>query len=68
MVSMATRNMILKNVGRPTKSIVTRVLLIIEHKTWYQIKAESQAILPVAQYVNHLICISMNINENLKMR
>ena len=34
MVSMATRYMILNNVGRPTKSIVTMVLLIIEHLTW----------------------------------
>ena len=39
MVSIATRYMILNNVGRPTKSILTRVLLIIEHLTWYQIKA-----------------------------
>ena len=31
MVSMAIRYIILNNVSRPTKSIVTRVLLIIEH-------------------------------------
>ena len=27
-----------KNEGQPTKSIVSRVLLILEHQTWFQIK------------------------------
>ena len=39
MVSMVTRYMILKNGGNPTKALVSTVLLIIEHQTWYQIKA-----------------------------
>ena len=39
MVFVVTRYMILKNGGNPTKSLVSTVLLIIEHKTWYQIKA-----------------------------
>ena len=30
-MKMATRNMILKNEDRPTKAIVSRVLLILEH-------------------------------------
>ena len=34
-----TRYMILKNGGQPTKSIVYRVLLILEHFTWFRIKA-----------------------------
>ena len=33
MVSMVTRYMILKNGGNPTKSLVSTMLLIIEHKT-----------------------------------
>ena len=39
MVFIVTRYMILKNGGNPTTSLVSTVLLIIEHKTWYQIKA-----------------------------
>ena len=66
MVSMATRYMILKTGGRPTKSLVSRVLLLLEHKTWYQIKAKTQTFHPMVRYVNYLICIFMNINENLK--
>ena len=49
MVSMATRYMILKTVDRPTKSIVSRVLLLLEHKTWYQIKAKTQTFLPMVR-------------------
>ena len=36
MVAMVTRYMSLKN---GEKSLVSTMLLIIEHKTWYQIKA-----------------------------
>ena len=39
MVSMATRNAILKNGGIPTRSIISQLLLILDNKTWYQIKA-----------------------------
>ena len=66
MVSMVTRFMILKNGGYPSKSLVSTVLLIIEHKTWYQIKAETQTFRHIVRFVNYLICIFMNINENLK--
>ena len=68
MVSMVTRYLILKNGRNPTKSLVSTLLLIIEHKTWYQIKAETQAFGPVVRFVNYLICIFMKINENLKIR
>ena len=66
MVSMATCYMIPKSWGRPTKSIVSSVLLFLEHKTWYQIKAKTKTFLPMVRYVNYLICIFININENLK--
>ena len=66
MVSMATLYMIHKNGGMLTKSIVSRVLLILEHTTWYQIEALTHAVLPVVKYVNHLICIFMIINESMK--
>ena len=66
MVSMATHYMILKNGGNPTKSLVSTVLLIIEHRTLYQIKVLTQAFCHMVRFVNYLICIFMNINENLK--
>ena len=37
MVSMATGNAILKKGGRPTKSNISQLLLILDNKTWYQI-------------------------------
>ena len=39
MVSMATGNAILKKGVRPTKSIISQLLLILDIKRWYQIKA-----------------------------
>ena len=66
MVPMATLYMILKNGGRLTKSIVSRVVLILEHLPWYQIEAWTQDVLLVVRYVNHLICIFMIINESMK--
>ena len=66
MVSMATRYMILKNEGSPSKTIISRVLIILAHLTWYKIKALTQAFPHMVLYVNNLICIFMNINENLK--
>ena len=39
MVSMVTRYIIFKNECRPTKSIESRVIHILEHKSLYQIKA-----------------------------
>ena len=52
--------------GRPTNSIISRVLLIPEHQNWCQIKAYTHVFLLVVRFVNHLICIFMNINENLQ--
>ena len=66
MVSMATRYMILKNGGRPTESVVSRVLLVLEHKNLYQIKVSIHAFLLMVRYINYLICIFMYINEILK--
>ena len=63
---MATRYMILNTMGRPTKSIVPRVLLFLEHKTWFQIKTKTQNLLSMVRYVNYRICIFMNVNETLK--
>ena len=63
---MVTRYMIIKTEGRPTKSIVSSVLLFLEHKTWSQIKAKTKTFLPMVRYVNYLISIFININENLK--
>ena len=39
MVSMATHSAILKNGGVTTKSIISQLLLSLDYKTWYQIKA-----------------------------
>ena len=66
MVSMATRYMILKTGGISTKSIVSRVLLFLEHTPWYQIEAKTHNFLPMVRYIYYLICIFMNFNEDLK--
>ena len=39
MVSMATHNAILKNGGATTKSFIPQLVLGLDYKTWYQIKA-----------------------------
>ena len=39
MVSMVTRYLIFKNERRPTKSVESRVIHILEHKSLYQLKA-----------------------------
>ena len=39
MVSMATHNAILQNGGVTTKSFISQLLLRLDYKTWYQIKA-----------------------------
>ena len=68
MVSMATRYMILKTGGISTKSIVSRVLLFREQKPWYQLEDKIHTFFPMVRYiyVYYLICIFMNINEDLK--
>ena len=65
MVSMPTSYMILKIGGGPTNSIISRVLPILEHYNWCQIKAKTHVFFPVVRFVNHQICIFKNINENL---
>ena len=65
MVSNATHIVNLKNRGRPTKSIISQQLLILDNKTGYQIKAYTLVFHPLIEYTNYLICIFMNINENL---
>ena len=52
--------------GRPTNAIISGVLLILEHYNWCQIKAEKDVFNPVVIFANHLVCIFMNSNENLK--
>ena len=66
MVSMATLYMILKNGGRPTKSIVSRVLSYTRAINGTKLKLRHRPFFPVVRYVNHLICIFMNINVNMK--
>ena len=58
--------MILENGGRPIKSIIFRVQLILEDLTWYQIEAKTHTFLSMVRYVSYLICIFINININLK--
>ena len=54
MVSMATGSVILlKNGTRPTNSIISQRLFILENKTWYQIKAKTLAFLPFIKYTNY---------------
>ena len=64
MVSMVTV-IDFSNGGRPTKSIVSMMLHLLEHYSWYQIKAKMHALLPMDRYVNYVSCIFMNIYENL---
>ena len=66
MVSIATPYIILENGGGPTKSIHSRSSLIVEHLNWCQIKALTHVFFPVVRYVNHLISIFMNVNENFR--
>ena len=54
MVSIATRGVILlKNGTRPTNSIISHRLFILENKTWYQIKASTLAFHPFIKYKNY---------------
>ena len=51
---------------RPANSIISRVLLILEHYNLCQIKAKTHVFLPVVKFINNQISIFMSINENLK--
>ena len=66
MVSMAANNAILKNGGVTTKSFISQSLLSLDYKTWYQIQAMAYTFYHMVRYTNYLICIFMNINENVK--
>ena len=35
-----------KGVGRPTKSIISQLLLILDNKTWYQLKDRHMPFIP----------------------
>ena len=53
--------------GRPTNSIISRVLLILEHKIGVKLKLRyNHVFVHVLRYVNLLTFILININENLK--
>ena len=62
---MATHNAIFKIGGVPTKSIISQLLLSLDCYTWYQIKAKAMAFYQMVRHANYLICIFMNINENV---
>ena len=66
--SMAIPYMILGNGGTPTKSILSRAHLSSNTKIFVKFKAWTYAFLSVVRYVNHIICIFMNINKNIKKR
>ena len=59
MVSMATRSVILlKNGTRPTNSIISQRLFILENKTWYQTKLRHWSFIPLSNIqttINDLI-------------
>ena len=64
MVAKATHNAFLKDGDTPTKSIVSQRLLIINLINLYKIKVKHVPFIPCPENAN-LICIFMNINENL---
>ena len=66
MVSMATHNAIFKNGGVTTKSFISQLLLSLDYKTY--IKPWRGPFYHMVRYTNYLICIFMNINENVKKK
>ena len=63
---MATHNAIFMIGGVPTKSIISQLLFSLDSYTWYQIKAYALAFNQMVRHTNYLICIFMNINENVE--
>ena len=43
-----------------------QLLTFLDYQTCYQIKVETLHANPVVWYTNNLICIFMNINENIR--
>ena len=43
-----------------------QLLIFLDFQTCYQIKVETLHANPVVLYTNYLICIFMNINENIR--
>ena len=62
---MTTHIAILKNGGVPTKPMISQVLLILDYLTHSQITDKTQTFHPMVTYANYLICIFININENI---
>ena len=65
MVSMATHNRF-KNGGVPTKLIISQLLLFLDCLISYHIKARHIPFYLFVTYANYLICIYINIYENIK--
>ena len=61
MVSMATQSEF-ENEGMPTKVLISKLLLILDYQTKYQIKAYYSLV----AYANNLMCIFINIYEIIK--
>ena len=61
-------NAILKKGVLPSKSIISKLLLSLDYQTWYQIKAETNTFHYMVRHTMNLICIFVNINENVKKR
>ena len=57
--------MILKDGGIATTLVVSHQLFNLGNKTGYQVKAWTLALYPLIKQTDYLICIFMNINENL---
>ena len=49
-----------------TKLPKCQLLTIINYQTCYQIKVETLHFNPIVLYTNYLICIFININENIR--
>lgn len=57
-LSMATKNVLLKNVYVSRKAMVSQLLLTLDKWGWYQIKVKTHAFYPLSRYkTNYLICI-----------
>ena len=64
MVSMATHYRFM-NGGVPEKLLISQLLLILDCLTPYHIKAETHTFYLFVAYANYLICIFINIYENI---
>ena len=58
------RNIGVKSRGLPRKLLIFQLVIALENQTWYQTDAKIQTFYLLIIYVNYLIIIFMNINEN----